>query len=186
MKKFALILLLGFVLATGAFAESNHPGGWGVGGGFQFGGAWRNSDIHSGLALFLKAPQLPIYWGINLNIFDWEFATDKSYFGLSVTGDYYYFDRPLYAPINLGWYAGGGAYFGFYSGSTKTPKHSHTTIDLGVRIPIGLSWQPLDFLEVFLDIAPSVGFYMTLNDPGKNKMGLGGGWQGDLGVRFWL
>jgi len=180
MKKVALVLVLAVVMSAGAFAQ--HPDGWAVGAGFQFGGHWDNDrgDPGSGLSLFLKAPQFPIYWGIYADIFDWEFG-NYTHFGFRVTGDYFLIHNYLVQDIGLSWFLGLGGYVGFWHASNGG---SANLLDFGARLPIGLSWMPLDFLEIFLDIAPSVGFYFWSGD--RDSSGLGGGWQGDLGIRFWF
>ena len=187
MKKLVLVLLLAALMSAGAFAQ--HPDGWGVGLGFSFGGNWRESGTDSGLTLYLKAPKLPIYWGINANLFDWEFG-NPSFFGFRVTGDYLFIDRALVPDAKLGWFLGVGGYVGFwrYSFDSAWVDYSYSLFDVGVRVPVGLYWMPLDFLEVFLDIAPSLGFYnRSVSGTGlESRSGLGGGWQGDFGIRFWL
>jgi hypothetical protein len=111
---------------------------------------------------------------------------DETQFSLGVTGDYYLFDRLLVPEVGLGWFFGVGGYFKYWRYSYKW---SYNMIDFGVRAPVGLSFRPLNSFEIFLDFAASIGFYTqaysgdTLSD---NKSGLGGGWQGDFGVRFWL
>jgi len=55
-----------------------------------------------------------------------------------------------------------------------------TGFDVGARVPIGLSWQPIKLFELFLDVAPSIGVYIL------NGFGLGGGWDGELGIRLWF
>jgi len=185
MKKIILAFVLTAFMSGAAFAQ--HPDGWGVGAGFQFGNHWDSyRGSHTGLTFFLKAPQIPIYWGISADIFDWRFGSNESYFGFSVTGDYFIIHQPLAQDIELSWFLGLGAYFGFWRNSWSTPDRSANFIDAGVRVPIGLSFMPLDFLEVFLSFAPSVGFYFHHRSYGRNDTGLGGGWQGDIGVRFWF
>ena len=195
MKKALLFVILAAVLSAGAFAQHTQKG-WGIGPGIQFGDSWSKdarwgtNGVGSGLALFLKAPSLPIFWSIYAPIFDYEFG-DLTTFGLRVTGDYYIYDKPLAADIHLGWYLGVGGYAGFWHASYEYKylntnySWSRNLFDLGVRVPVGLSFQPADFIEIFAEIAPSVGFYMWTGD-GADSSGLGGGWQGALGVRFWL
>lgn len=158
MKKFAIAAFLALAIGAGSlFAD--HPGGWGIGlqGGWSGGG---------GGALTLKAPQLPIYWTINANT-GW----------LGVSGDYYFIDKSLAsgAAGTLGWYLGVGGFVSIAYNSW---------IGIGIEVPIGLSWLPLDFLEVYLQAAPYAG------------LGIGGGdiffWPdgiplgGSLGIRFWF
>ncbi|MCL2602073.1 MAG: DUF3996 domain-containing protein [Treponema sp.] len=180
MKKAVLVLALAVGLSAGAFAQ--HPNKLGVGAGFQYGGNWDSDrgDPGSGLSLFLKTSTLPIYWGIYANVFNWEFG-DHTHFGFNVTGDYFLKHDYLVQEAGLSWFLGVGGYAGFWRSSNG---FSSNLLDFGVRLPIGLSWMPVNFFEVFIDVAPSVGFYFWSGD--RSTSGLGGGWQGDLGIRFWF
>ena len=173
MKKLVLVLVFMFILAIGAFAE--HPGGWGIGivgqshfFGNELAGNW-------GGALSLKAPQKPIFWGINARI-------KNNYFGVSVTGDYYLIDKRLIPDINFGWYLGIGGYAGFYH---VGGDGNYNGLGVGARVPIGIYVFPVRFFEVFIDLAPSLGLGVNFGD----EIGLkipAGGLGADLGVRFWL
>jgi hypothetical protein len=195
MKKLALVIALALVFAAaGAFAD--HPEGWGIGGGFQYGGPWRSGDYvenSSGLTLFLKAPQLPVYWGIALWPFD--LGDEPSSIWLRVTGDYYFIDKTLVPDINLGWFLGAGGYvYWYHSGSEVYGVTASANIfDAGARVPVGLSIRPLDFLEVFIDVGLNIGLQFSSSsvEVGGKKTSdtdfdIGGGWIGELGVRFWL
>jgi len=201
VKKVVLGLALVAILAVGAFAE--HPDGWGIGTGFQFGNSWTkwsnpsyyssltgDNDLGLGLTLYLKAPRLPVYWGISLPVFNWKFDDPYTRVGFGITGDYYIFDQTIVPAVGFGWFLGVGGYLRYWHLSVDDwyGDWSVNLLDFGVRAPIGIYIQPLDFLDVFLDIAPSVGFYTWLGDTEgwDHKNGLGGGWQGDLGVRFWF
>jgi hypothetical protein len=173
MKKLVLVLALLVILAIGAFAE--HPEGWGIGIVGQSHFDWNGFKGSPGAALSLKAPQWPIFWGINARI-------RNSYFGLSVTGDYYMVDKRLTPDINFGWYIGIGGYAGFYHVGGDS---SYNGLSVGARVPVGIYIIPVSFFEVFLDVAPSLGLGIYLG----NKSGLelpAGGLGADLGVRFWL
>ena len=170
MKKIFLVFVLAAVIATGAvFAD--HPDGWGI--GFVGGGA---GDFGSGAGasygLSLKAPSMPIYWGINP-----RFESGFTYLG--VTGDYYVIDSVLVSDIGLHWYLGVGGF------ATLGFGNSNVHISLGARVPIGLSWQlgiggPINAIEVFLQLAPSLGVSVS------PKVGFIGGWDGGLGFRVWF
>jgi hypothetical protein len=185
MKKLIVAVLLGLVLCSaGAFAD--HPKGWGVGIVGQYGGAWTGGGGLGGAALSLKAPALPVFWGISLSF-------PSNGFGFGVTGDYYLIDQTLVKDIGLGWFFGIGGYLDFvtYSYTFVNTKYSQTGFGLGVRVPIGLSLQPIDLLEVFFDFAPSLGLLFYGGDyydyyDNEGKVVFGGGWQGDVGIRFWF
>jgi len=189
MKKIVLVFILTAVMSVGAFAH--HPDGWGVGGGFQFGHSWDDRistryRANSSFTLFLKAPTIPIYWGISASIFNWEFSNNHTRFGFRVTGDYFLIDNLIVSDIGLGWFLGIGGYFSYDRRSWGGSDAHFNLLDFGARLPVGLSWIPLDFLEVFGSIAPSIGFYWHNRSWASDRTGLGGGLQGDLGVRFWF
>jgi opacity protein-like surface antigen len=163
MKKVLLVLALLIVISASAFAD--HPAGLGIGvvGGYY--GGWSGSG-HSQVGLSLKVPKLPIFWGVNLQI-------HKEYFALGVTGDYYIIDNKLVPAIGLNWYLGVGGYGGISFGDDLT-------LAVGARVPIGLSWQPINLLEIFIDIAPSLGIRINPVDFPD------GGWPVEIGIRLWL
>jgi hypothetical protein len=185
MKKLVVAVLLGLMLCTaGAFAD--HPNGWGVGLLGQYGGSWSGSGGLGGAAVSLKAPSVPVFWGINLG-----FPSNGFLFG--VTGDYYLVDQYLIQQAGFGWFLGIGGYFDFatYTYTYGNKDYSQTALGLGARVPIGLSWRPIDFFELFIDFAPSLGilfysgnYYDYWKD--ESKIAFGGGWQGDIGLRFWF
>ena len=159
-------------MSTSAFAY--HTSGWGVGVAGRF-----NLDLDDfgsafGAALSLKAPQLPIYWGINL-------AFRQSGFNLNLTGDGYLFDETLAEKISLGWFLGLGAYAG-----TGIGNNGYASTSFGVRTPVGIYMFPVNSLEIFLNLAPSLGVGFYFGDSPKrfrfpeSDIGL------DIGVRFWF
>jgi hypothetical protein len=156
MKKLLLVGVISLALGvSGAFAQ--HPSGFGIGAQ----GGW-SGGVGGGLTLHI--PSVPIFWTVDVDLG-----------GLGVAGDFYIFDQPLVPAAKLGWYLGGGAYgyFGVWG--------DEVAIAAGARLPIGLSWQPLDFLEVYLQVVPSIGLQIL---PGiglwPNFFG------GNLGIRVWL
>ncbi|MDR2259313.1 MAG: hypothetical protein LBE14_09220 [Treponema sp.] len=170
MKKLILAVLLGLMLCTvGAFAE--HPDGWGVGILGRWGWGW-TGDGAGGAALSLKAPSVPVYWGFSLGF-------REHYFGLTATGDYYLIDQTLIPEANFGWYLGLGGFASFHI------WENFSALTAGVRFPIGISWRPLDALELFLDVAPGLGIGAYFGD----KSGLyfpAGEFPLELGLRFWF
>ena len=167
MKKLIMVIALAAIVATGtAFAD--HPDGWGIGvmGSYDMGfiGGYHGNY---GPALSIKFPKLPVYWGIGMG-FGWHG------FRLGVTGDYYIIDKTFAPDIGLGWYFGVGGFVNmhFWSGWGG--------IDFGVRVPVGLSWMPINWLELFIDIAPSLGVGIY------NGAGFYFGLPLGIGARFWF
>ena len=185
MKKAVIGVVLAAILTTGtAFASPVHPDGLGIGimGGFGTGGV-------GSAALSLKLPTLPVFWGINAGF--WTHG-----FSLGVQGDVYLRGSMLVDDV-LGWFFGLGGYVGFASHSDETVirggvqhTRSWTRIGFGLRAPIGLTVQLIELLEVFVNLAPSVGINIFSNDNAWDDrysgVGLGVGLGGELGLRFWL
>ena len=165
MKKFLIVFVLFIILTGTAFAD--HPDnklGLGVTGGWYGGwldGGWGHS------AFSLKIPNVPIFWAINLGF-------NSKYFNLGVSGDIYLYERELVAAINLHWMVGLGAWVNLGFGDAKG-------FELGGRLPIGVSWHIFNFLELFADVAPSLGFKIV-----PDFYFPAGGWSLEIGVRFWL
>jgi hypothetical protein len=187
MKKFVMMFALVAIIATGtAFAD--HPGGLGIGVVVFYPG---------GGGLSLKIPSIPIYWSINAGA---GADGNTSHFSINLTGDYYLIDKALVSDIGLHWFLGLGGFGSFYNYTYNVKDHdisgSYTRIAAGARIPLGLSWQPISLLEIFLDIAPSLGVNIdsgsTYKYGGKeyemNKGGVGFGfyWPIELGIRLWF
>ncbi|MCL1993949.1 MAG: hypothetical protein FWG66_13475 [Spirochaetes bacterium] len=188
MKKIAFIIAFATISSTAAFAV--HPDGWGV--GIVGRGAWGyGRGGLGGAALSLKAPAVPIFWGMALDF-------GGNYFGFSVTGDHHIAGGMLTDPGGpmLGWYLGLG---GFVNFTTFNPTFgSWTSFSFGGRLPIGLTLQiPAGSVafEVFAAFVPNLGFgfwfwnsryndYWRAQD--RSRLGLVGGFGGELGVRLWL
>jgi len=182
MKKKLFIFVLAVVIATGtAFAD--HPKGTGIGVvGFYPGG----------VGLSLKLPSIPIFWAVSLGFY----SGYDSYFSLNVSGDYYMIDKKLGGPVH--WFLGLGGFFSFntYTNSYYSAEYSWTDLAFGARVPIGLSIQPIPLLEIFLDIAPSLGMIIngeqayTYNGnryvPRKGSAGFYFAFPVELGLRFWF
>jgi hypothetical protein len=165
MKKIFFVVVLVAVLATGtAFAD--HPGGLGIGVQGGWSGGWGGGGWGAA-SLSLKVPSLPIFWAIRMDL--WE-----SGFGLGVSGDYYFIDSALPIPT-LHWYLGFGVGVGLWGFSD--------TFGLGAsaRLPIGLSWQPIKLVEIFLQVVPNLGVQIAPSFHFPY-----GGWGGDIGIRIWL
>jgi hypothetical protein len=96
-------------------------------------------------------------------------------FSVDATGDWYLIDADLYAEkgFNLDWFLGAGAY------ATLGMQKDETLFSLGARLPVGLSWHASKKVEVFLDLAPSVGFTTEPRFPAW-------GVTAELGFRVWM
>jgi len=167
MKKMLLVSILILVMAGAAFAD--HPNDkFGIGIMAGYWGGWEKGGGSAHTALSLKIPNIPIFWAINLGF-------DSNYFRMGVSGDYYLAEGVLVSDINLHWFAGLGAWVNLAFVS------DNTYLSLGGRVPIGLSWHVLEIMEIFLDIAPSLGFQVTPDFHFPS-----GGWPIEIGIRIWL
>ncbi|MCL2609879.1 MAG: hypothetical protein FWD94_08265 [Treponema sp.] len=85
-----------------------------------------------------------------------------NYFGLGIQGDHYLVYRNIAGPVY--WYLG-----------------------LGARLPIGISIQPVNFLEIFVDAAPSLGVRIDFGsgDHSGVRFPVAGVPLG-FGIRLWL
>jgi len=175
VKKLASVFVLAALISVNAFAD--HPSGWGVGLVGQGGFAWDGFAGSGGAAFSLKAPRLPIYWGINLDI-------RQHGFGLGVTGDSYIIDETIVSKTNFGWFMGLGVYASFYSYNYQSTYW--TSIRGGARVPIGIYVLPVDFLELFFDLAPSLGVGFYFGDYDDAFHFPEGGIGADFGIRFWF
>jgi hypothetical protein len=177
MKKVVVVIALAAILATGtAFAD--HPDGLGIGIVGTYGIGWGGA----GGALSLKIPSVPIYWGISMGL-------SENFFRLGLTGDSYLIDQALVKDIGLHWFLGLGGWLDFYNHSTtswENKKYSAASFGLGARLPIGLSWQPVKFLEIFLDVAPSLGLWINTEAKYKDSVGIEHTWrEGGIGFPAW-
>ena len=164
MKKVLLVLVL--VTCMAGFAFADHPGSsWGIGAILSHHDlATKGSGSDLGLSLII--PSSPIFWAI---------YTNGSLDYVTVTGDKLFVEGVVVSEINLHYYVGLG---GFVSVWLDNFEYS----SLGARVPIGLSWHALDFLEVFLGIVPTLGI-----QPGGEGDFFNFRWAPiEWGVRVWL
>jgi hypothetical protein len=166
MKKLLAVCIIGLFLGTaGVFAK--HPDGLGLGivGRGGYGGY--------GPSLSLKIPSMPVYWAVNLAIWD-------SYFGVNVAGDYHIIDTALIPDINLDWYFGLGGYLSLGAWD-HGPYGDGFGLAVGARAPLGLSWTFLKRFELFGDIYASLGLGIApkIYFP---DFGVGG----EIGIRYWF
>jgi len=168
MKKILFVFILAAFIAAGtAFAD--HPSGFGIGVHGGYGG------IGGGGGLNLKFPSLPIFFYID------TVAGSNNYFSISGAGDFYFIHNSLVKEAGLHWYLGFGV------GVSLWGFNDTLGLAAAARLPIGLSWQPVNFLEIFLQIVPQIGARFIGSDNGGSGFGLGGNfWCGNLGLRIWL
>ena len=187
MKKVLLSFALAAIIATGtAFAD--HPDGFGIGvvGSYGFGTV---GYAGAGGGLSLKIPGVPVFWAINA-------AFGTGYFGVGLTGDYYIIDEVIASDIGLNWFLGVGGFFSWYHWSFTTfGGYTYDNLSFGARVPIGISWQPIPMLEIFADVAPSIGAFMNgkwsykvsgVETSGGGDLGLYWGVPIELGIRLWF
>jgi len=169
MKKFLCVLALVAVIATGtAFASPVHPGGLGI--GVLWGGSINDGNFDNNVALSLKIPASRVFWGVRIGVGQDDLM-------LGVQGDVYILGGPIVP--TLGWYLGVGGYVaGVFA--------DDVALAFGVRLPIGLTWQPINILEVFGNVVPQVGALLTTGDNGGFEMPSGGFFGFELGVRLWF
>jgi len=173
MKKLFLILVLGTILIAGtAFAE--YPGGLGIGVQGGGGGGWEGGGfgVYRGAALSLKIPGVDIFWAIDLE-------ASNNWFHLGVSGDKYLMHSALVPSIGLDWYLG----LGVGVGVATWTGGGNSDLGLSVvgRLPLGLSWQPIDLLEIYLQIVPSLGVQIS-----PDFYFPAGGWPINIGIRLWF
>jgi hypothetical protein len=161
MKKYILFFLLVCVFAIGGFAQNRE--GFGIGtalyGGYGY-----------GPGLLLKTPALPLYWGINVSV---RGIHNEQYFGVSISGDYHFFDRTFPNTEKFGWFLGGGIIF----------SHSHFDGKSGLsgRIPLGVYFAPVRHFDFVLEFAPGAGFYAWDSNVEPDY-----GMSGSFGIRYWF
>jgi hypothetical protein len=172
MKKKLMVLAFVLVLSAGsAFAVQD---GFGIGVLGSGGMGWGRDGGIGGAALSLKLPGMPIYWGVDFNL------EGNNGFWIGATGDFIHLvdNQSLVKDIGLSWFIRAGLYGKVFIGG------NNLALDAGVRLPIGLSWQPIRLLEVFLDVAPSIGLGVSFGNPAR--LSLGGGFVGEFGIRLWF
>lgn len=151
-KVLVLVLVMATVAATAGFS-------WGIGAaaGISPLGGLPGSNV----MLSVAPPEIPIVFGVGL-------AIGENTFQVGITADWWLVNQNLFSFVNL--YVGPGLYVGISNG-----------VDLGARVPVGINIWPLDFLEIFLEIAPTLGIQFA--DPIVfPRFAL----QGSFGLRFWF
>lgn len=159
MKKKVLLLVLALaILGSGVGFAKN---GLGVFASLPVGQGLPVSVMAS-----LKFDSVPLVFGIGASI--------GTHTRLGVTADYWIANNNLVSVLN--WYIGIGAYVGL------GVSQNYSTLDLGVRVPIGLNVFVFDrVLEFFAELAPTLG--ASFSDPVTFPvLGL----QAGLGARIWF
>ena len=156
MKKLLLTLFAGSLVGAAAFAD--HPRDqWGIG---PISGAsvsiHNNGLFYTNIGLSLKAPVIPIFWGIYSNLSVWGI-------GAGITGDYYIIEKNIVETeatnesgtydLKLDWFLGVGGFFDFFVWNGG----DYIFIDAGVRVPGGVSWHIIKPLELSVGVAPGLG-----------------------------
>jgi hypothetical protein len=154
-KKFALGIALAAMLATGtAFAGDF---GIGVHGGFGFANGGGLNLAFSNVFVYIDA------LSISSNSMSLGGAVDFVSFVDKEIAD------------TLSWYIRMGVGAGLWGWDDEF------AFAAGVRLPIGLSWRPVNMLELFIQAVPQVGLQVV------PKFGL---WNnffgGNIGIRLWL
>ncbi|AHC14536.1 hypothetical protein [Salinispira pacifica] len=147
MKKFAIILVILMIITV--FSASA------VGIGASFGlpiGGLPGTDV----MLSAKLDSLPFLLGLG-------FGIEPAYFG--ATADWWVLNENLAGALNI--YLGPGLYIG----------GAANEFQLGGRLPIGLNMYPVDFLELFVEIAPTLTIAPVFPSFGA---------QAAFGLRFWF
>ena len=164
MKRLFLALVL-FAVFTAGTVFADHPDGLGVGIQGGTSGSWGVGGFNYGGALSLKLPGIPIFWAARLDIW-------SNYLLLGISGDSYLIDSKL--ADGIGWYLGLGLGVGLGLGDPLA-------IGVSARLPIGISFQPIPLLEIFLQAVPNLGVAVLPEFHFPY-----GGWGGDLGIRLWF
>jgi hypothetical protein len=158
-KKITIFIALALLTIPAVYSET------GLGAAFTYG--LDNGANNTGAVLSISTPAIP---GTVQNVrltFD---GTD--YFSFSISDDWWVVQQNITGGLDF--YIG----LGFYTGITVADD---VDFSLGARLPIGLSYRPVNFLELFLEAAPAmgVGFKPTIYFPSWN-------FQAALGMRLWF
>lgn len=150
-KKLILLTLLVVIAAAPAFS-------FGIGGAF---GLNLNGFGSSGL-LSVKFDEFPAVFGLGAHI-------SSGGFRATITADWWLYQTNLVEMLDL--YVGPGLFVDLGS----------NVFDLGVRVPVGIHMFVIDPLELFLELAPALGFILAPSFDFPTW-----GIQGAVGFRFWF
>ena len=142
MKRFVIILSFLSVLSVLGFSAKNLTG-VGIYGNLVGGGS---GSLGTGIGLTLKFGNFPVLGA------EWMFGEATR---VAVSCDYWIVNEHLTGALN--YYIGVGGFLGVGIGG------NNAAIDFGGRVPIGLQILPVKNFEIFVEFAPLVGFFPTLN-----------------------
>lgn len=156
MNKKILIVaaLLMVVCVGGAFA-------WGIGiqGGYNLG-------IPGNVAVTFKLDSLPI-------VFAGNFYIGSHYFGVGLTGDYWFLNDNLVGPLN--WFIGAGL------GGTVGFPEKGVDFSLAGRVPVGLNMYLVDgFIEPYVQVVPMLKLDILPDVYPDFDL------DANIGIRFWF
>lgn len=163
MKKFFAALAFGALVALVPVAAQT--GNVAVGPILSLNALEIQSPLN-GLGITGKIPGLAPVLGLNFS-----FGSKSNFVGF--TADWQLYKQPLYSPANINFYLGPGFY-------TSILVSANSRFDAGLRIPFGINWTPLKFIEIFAELVPAFG--ITVRDP------IAPNWvaQGAVGARIWF
>jgi hypothetical protein len=148
IKKLIIFFIIAIFAAGTAFAD--RPDSFGIGAIVTFEGVSDTFGVAMGYGITLKTPVVPIFIGAKF------FFNYTNYTVMTFTADYYIFDKSLVESIKLDWYAGLGIDFQYYNNSNNNYFYG-----IGVRIPIGLTFYPIDKIGIFLEVSPTPYYKFT-------------------------
>lgn len=158
MTKKVTALLVAVLLI---FAVAGSASGLAIGA--SYGLNLTGGTVGGGVLLSAQFDSLPFLLGLG-------FSGGGGSFNIGVTADWILYRAPLAGALGL--YAGPGLYVDL----------GNNLFDIGARIPVAIYIFPIDIIELFLEVAPTIG------------IGFGGGTvrfpefalQGAFGFRFWF
>ena len=169
-KKILLSCIVILVAATGAFADVDLDG-------FAIGAAWYgNANFIGGtsfgndVAVSFKLPSFPPIFAVTLGF-------NPSWFKFGVIADWWLINSELVDDV-LYWYLGPGVIANFAAGT------NYGYLNVGVRFPIGLHVYLIDHLEIFAEVAPTLGLGIDTGSSGG--IGLTLGFMPGVGARWWF
>ncbi|MDR0474834.1 MAG: DUF3996 domain-containing protein [Treponema sp.] len=172
MKKFTLALFLTVIAVTGAFAE--HHSGSSIGFVVKPYFEWDHFEAENMFGVSFRSQPIPLNWAFCV---DWK----RDGFYLSLTGDEYIIDTDLISGVNFGFFLG----LGLYTGITYMESVDLSLFNVGVRLPVGFYVIPGNFLEIYINAAPSLGLGIYLGNTKDTFRFPDGSLSVEFGLRVW-